>query len=268
MRARLALPAALLAVGTLTACADNPVSAPGFDLRSASNGPHLAVLPAGVVGDTVAIGATRQLTVRDAVVAQVARLVKQQSKRDFVWTSQEPALATVSTTGLARGVAAGAVRMIASNASAKVADTTWVVVPAPAAPTPPAPTPPPPAPPAPPAPTSPIGLATRAATGMCLDVSGASSTNGTAVVLVACGTANSQRFTFTTAGELRGVDGKCFDAYTAQGRDGDPVVLWECHGGPNQRWALQASGAITGINGKCLDLPGANTASGTPLTIW
>ncbi|MEV4178809.1 ThuA domain-containing protein [Nonomuraea sp. NPDC049709] len=101
----------------------------------------------------------------------------------------------------------------------------------------------------------------------CLDVSGASQANGAAAQIWDCNGQTNQRWTSTSAGELRVYGGKCLDVNGAGTADGTAVIIWDCNGQNNQKWRLNADGSITAVGAnKCLDVSG--TANGTRARIW
>ena len=103
----------------------------------------------------------------------------------------------------------------------------------------------------------------------CLDVNGASQTNGTAVMIWDCNGQANQSWTSTSAQELRVYGSKCLDVYGAGTANGTPVIIWDCHGQANQQWRLNADGTITAVgSGRCLDLVSNGTANGTRTQIW
>ena len=108
--------------------------------------------------------------------------------------------------------------------------------------------------------------------GKCLDVKGASSANGTQVIIWTCHGHANQRWTSTAAGELRVTIGgvtKCLDAYDNQTGNGTKIEIWTCNGGTNQKWNLNSNSTITGVqSGRCLDIYGNGTANGTPVILW
>ncbi|MDR8411865.1 lectin [Nonomuraea sp. 3-1Str] len=119
-------------------------------------------------------------------------------------------------------------------------------------------------------PTPPPTSAIRgAASGRCLDVSGASQANGAQTQIWDCNGQNNQQWTSTSAGELRVYGGKCLDVNGAGTADGTAVIIWDCNGQPNQKWRTNADGTITAVGAnKCLDVAGAGTANGTKAQIW
>jgi hypothetical protein len=111
----------------------------------------------------------------------------------------------------------------------------------------------------------------------CLDVSGASSENGSALIQWECHGGDNQVWSIepTDAGYSRVVarnSGKCLDVSGESTADGAPVLQWQCHGGANQQWRLESVGSgyrlIARHSGKCLDVPGWSTEDGTAITQW
>jgi ricin-type beta-trefoil lectin protein/glycosyl hydrolase family 95 len=103
--------------------------------------------------------------------------------------------------------------------------------------------------------------------GLCIDDSGAKTTNGNPVVVWGCsGTAN-QQWVAEADGTLRTL-GKCMDITGGNATAGTLVELWDCDGGGNQVWQHQSNGTLLNPQtGKCLDDSGSGPA-GTQLIIW
>jgi hypothetical protein len=107
------------------------------------------------------------------------------------------------------------------------------------------------------------------ASGRCVDVPGASSTNGIQVQLWDCHGGTNQRWTYTTNRQLTVYGNKCLDANGQGTSNGTTVVIWDCNGQANQQWNLNSNGTITGVqSGLCLDVSGAGTANGTRFQPW
>jgi poly(3-hydroxybutyrate) depolymerase len=105
--------------------------------------------------------------------------------------------------------------------------------------------------------------------GRCIDVPGATSTNGTPVQLWDCHGGTNQRWTYTTNRQLAVYGNKCLDANGQGTSNGTTAVIWDCNGQTNQQWNLNANGTITGVqSGLCLDVSGAGTANGTRIQLW
>ncbi len=104
------------------------------------------------------------------------------------------------------------------------------------------------------------------ASSRCLDVSGASSANGSQLVIWDCHTNANQQF--TRSGQALQVMGKCLDI-PANAVAGTRIQIWDCHGGTNQQWNLNSNGTISNAqNGLCLDVNGAATANGSAVIVW
>ncbi|WP_433500003.1 ricin-type beta-trefoil lectin domain protein [Sphaerimonospora sp. CA-214678] len=105
--------------------------------------------------------------------------------------------------------------------------------------------------------------------GRCVDVTGASSTNGAQAQLWDCHGQTNQRWTYTSGKQLQVFGNKCLDAYGQGTSNGTQVIIWDCNGQTNQQWNLNSNGTITGVqSGLCLDANGAGTANGTKLILW
>jgi O-glycosyl hydrolase len=105
--------------------------------------------------------------------------------------------------------------------------------------------------------------------GRCLDVTGASQTNGTGVIIWDCeGTANEQ-WTHQANGSLTVYGSKCLDVPGHATTPGTGVVIWDCNGGANQQWTATADGTLVGVeSGLCLDVSGAATDNQSKIVVW
>ena len=102
--------------------------------------------------------------------------------------------------------------------------------------------------------------------GRCLDISGASSANGSQAQIWDCHTNANQQF--SQDGQTLRVMGKCLDA-PSNAAAGSRVQIWDCNGGANQRWNLTGNGTISNAQtGLCLDVNGAGTANGSAVIVW
>jgi chitinase len=120
-------------------------------------------------------------------------------------------------------------------------------------------------PPPPPPPTGGVGQITGLA-GKCIDVAGASTTNGAAIQLYTCNGTTAQRWTVGT--DLRAL-GKCMDVISASTANGAQIQLWDCNGSGAQVWQKQSNNTLRNPqSNKCLDVTGVNSADGTRLQIW
>ncbi len=104
------------------------------------------------------------------------------------------------------------------------------------------------------------------ASGRCLDVNGASTANGTQMIIWDCHTAANQQF--TQNGRALQVMGKCLDAPPSAAA-GTRVQIWDCSGAANQQWVVNGNGTISNAQtGLCLDINGASTANGSAVIVW
>ncbi|MGK3200998.1 ricin-type beta-trefoil lectin domain protein [Amycolatopsis sp. MEPSY49] len=104
--------------------------------------------------------------------------------------------------------------------------------------------------------------------GKCLDVSAASTANGTAIQLYDCNGTNAQQWTVGSDGSLQAL-GKCLDVTSAGTANGTTVQLWDCNGSTAQKWTANAAKNLVNTgSGKCLDATGNSSANGTRLQIW
>ncbi|HVK21827.1 MAG TPA: ThuA domain-containing protein [Actinokineospora sp.] len=73
--------------------------------------------------------------------------------------------------------------------------------------------------------------------GKCLDVTGASQTDGAIVGTYTCNSQANQNWTQWTDGSLRNGT-KCLDAFGAGTANGTRVIIWTCNGQTNQKWTV------------------------------
>ena len=103
--------------------------------------------------------------------------------------------------------------------------------------------------------------------GLCLDVRGASSADGTPVQVYTCNGTSAQQWTVESNGTLQSL-GKCLDVAGAGTANGTLVQLYTCNGTAAQTWQAQSNGELVNPNsGKCLDDTGFG-GSGTQVQIW
>jgi chitinase len=102
--------------------------------------------------------------------------------------------------------------------------------------------------------------------GKCVDVSGASNVNGTAIQLWTCNGTNAQAWTHS--GNTFQALGKCMDVSAAGTANGTKIQLYDCNGTNAQAWTVSGSQLINVGSGKCLDATGPSSADGTRLQIW
>jgi endo-1,4-beta-xylanase len=120
-----------------------------------------------------------------------------------------------------------------------------------------------------PTPTPPDGTGQikGVASGRCLDVPNASTTDGVQVELWDCNGNSNQQWASTSASELQVYGNKCLDA--AGTGNGVKVQIYSCHGGDNQKWRVNSDGTIVGVqSGLCLDASGQGTGNGTQIQLY
>jgi len=104
--------------------------------------------------------------------------------------------------------------------------------------------------------------------GLCLDVRGGATADGTPMQLYTCNHSAAQQVTYTAANTAQintvQILGKCLDATASgSGANNTPVDLSTCTGGANQIWSLQSNGELLNPqSGRCLDDPNGNTTPG------
>ncbi|GAA2332456.1 ricin-type beta-trefoil lectin domain protein [Dactylosporangium salmoneum] len=89
--------------------------------------------------------------------------------------------------------------------------------------------------------------------GLCLDVRGGASADGTALQVYGCNHSTAQTFAYGSDNTVR-VLGKCLTA-------GAGVTISTCSGAATQQWTHQSNGALVS-GGQCLDVPNSNTTPG------
>ncbi|MEU4745127.1 ThuA domain-containing protein [Actinosynnema sp. NPDC023658] len=105
------------------------------------------------------------------------------------------------------------------------------------------------------------------ATGKCVDVSGASSADGTKIQLWTCTNGSNQQWTVSGT-TLRSLN-KCMSVAGGSTANGAQVQLATCNGSGSQNWAAGANGSLVNSqSGKCLDANGGSSADGTQLILW
>lgn len=109
--------------------------------------------------------------------------------------------------------------------------------------------------------------------GKCVDVSGATYSNGTALIQFGCNNGTNQHFVYTAEGQLRpqGDNRFCADVDGGKGKQQARLHIWDCDGGESERWAISSDGRFANRSGNwtfCMDLYQANPADRAPLVLW
>jgi beta-glucosidase len=104
--------------------------------------------------------------------------------------------------------------------------------------------------------------------GLCLDVAGANTANGTKVDVYTCNGTNAQQWTVETNSTIQAL-GKCLDVTSGGTANGTLVDLYACNGTGAQVWQPGANGSLVNPqSGACLDDTGYSTTPGTQVQIW
>jgi lysophospholipase L1-like esterase len=118
-------------------------------------------------------------------------------------------------------------------------------------------------------PTGSVALLSNPQSTRCLDISGASSTDGAQALIWDCHGAANQRWTRTAAGELRIFGDHCLDVNAGAAANGTKVQSWTCNGTPAQKFTFNTNGTVVANgSGKCLDVNANGTANGTLVQLW
>ncbi|MGA5572614.1 family 16 glycosylhydrolase [Streptomyces pseudogriseolus] len=103
--------------------------------------------------------------------------------------------------------------------------------------------------------------------GMCVDVAGASATDGTPIQLHDCTGVDAQKWTLGSDGTVRAL-GKCLDVRGGSTADGAAVQLYTCNGTKAQQWVHTSARDLTNVGAdKCLATKDNASGDGTPLQI-
>jgi RHS repeat-associated protein len=111
--------------------------------------------------------------------------------------------------------------------------------------------------------------------GLCLNLRGGATTDGTPLELNTCTGATTQVFYWqpggsTAAGPLvNPTSGKCLDILSGGTANGTAVQLKTCTAAANQAWQRQSDGSFLNPNsGRCLDDHAGSVTAGTNIDIW
>ncbi|MBQ0982933.1 RICIN domain-containing protein, partial [Micromonospora sp. M61] len=111
------------------------------------------------------------------------------------------------------------------------------------------------------------GTITGVASGRCVDVPGAATTDGTALILWDCTAATNQIWTRQADSTIRN-RGKCLAP--ASTTAGAAATITTCGTATNQRWTYDTTAKTlrNQATGTCLDANGGATANNTRLILW
>lgn len=106
----------------------------------------------------------------------------------------------------------------------------------------------------------------------CIDAAGASSANGTSIVLWEQNGGINQMWGFDGEFIMSSMDtNKCLDVQSGVADNGTPIILWEKNGGDNQKWIYNAAdGSFTSFldPNKCIDVRGVENKNGAVIQLW
>jgi hypothetical protein len=105
--------------------------------------------------------------------------------------------------------------------------------------------------------------------GLCLDVRGGTSSDGTPMQITTCNHTAAQLVSYRADRSVQ-VLGKCLQVAGNATGNGAVVVLSTCNGATGQIWTRLSNGALVNpASGRCLDVPSGNTVPGAvQLQIW
>jgi len=113
------------------------------------------------------------------------------------------------------------------------------------------------------------GKAVKGPGGLCLDVNGGNSANGTKVQLWGCNGSAAQQWTYVEAGSTLRAFGKCLDVSGGGTANGTKVQLWDCNSTGAQVFIHRSDNTYYNpASNRCLDDPNGSTAQGTQQQIW
>ncbi|MCZ0982181.1 RICIN domain-containing protein [Streptomyces diastatochromogenes] len=125
-----------------------------------------------------------------------------------------------------------------------------------------------------------VGSLVNVNSGMCLDVAGASTTEGAQVIQWTCGNQPNQQWQLVPVATgtyqlMSANSGMCLDVTGASTTEGAQVVQWTCGGDkPNQQWRLSpvagsdAHQLVSVNSGMCLDVTGNSRIAGAQVIQW
>jgi CSLREA domain-containing protein len=103
--------------------------------------------------------------------------------------------------------------------------------------------------------------------GKCLDVNGASTTPGAAVIQYDCSGQTNQRWTLTAGGAMQVYGNRCLSPAGGVIAAGTSVVIDNCTGSAAQTWTYTTANGRLTVGGLCLEVVGASTANLAPTRI-
>ncbi|MHA6757149.1 RICIN domain-containing protein [Streptacidiphilus sp. PAMC 29251] len=77
--------------------------------------------------------------------------------------------------------------------------------------------------------------------GLCLDVVGATTANGSLVDLCNFNGGGNQQWTVSNGALVNPASGHCLDILASTTANGTQLDIWDCNGGANQKWNVPTS---------------------------
>lgn len=104
--------------------------------------------------------------------------------------------------------------------------------------------------------------------GLCLDIAGASSANGTPVQVVVCNGNAAQSWTINDSDHTIRALGKCLESAGGSTANGARGQIYDCNGSGAQQWGFSPQGDIVSLSAnRCLDII-APAQDGARTQIW
>lgn len=113
------------------------------------------------------------------------------------------------------------------------------------------------------------GTITANHSGLCLSVTGESTTPKTTADIATCDGSSAQKWTVNSDGTISNGAGLCLSVSGASTTPKATADVYTCNGSVSESWTVNSNGTITGNNsGLCLSVRGGATASGSVADIY
>jgi hypothetical protein len=113
------------------------------------------------------------------------------------------------------------------------------------------------------------GTITANHSGLCLSVTGESTTPKTTADIATCDGSSAQKWTVNSNGTISNGAGLCLSVSGASTTPKATADVYTCNGSVSESWTVNSNGTITGNNsGLCLSVRGGATASGSVADIY
>lgn len=104
-------------------------------------------------------------------------------------------------------------------------------------------------------------------TNFCLDVAGASSTNGTVVQIAQCNGNTAQNWTVAN-NAIKVFGNKCLDVPNGNTAAGTKLQIWDCNASANQSFSVSGQTIVWNPAKMCLDIPSNKLSNGVRMQTW